>query len=71
MPKMKSNRAAAKRFHATGAGKIKRNKAYARHQLTCKTTKQKRGLRGPALADASTAKSIKKLLPYLGAKKLG
>ncbi|MDR2366509.1 MAG: 50S ribosomal protein L35 [Deltaproteobacteria bacterium] len=66
MPKMKTNRAAAKRFKATGNGKIKRNKAYARHILTTKTTKQKRGLRSPATVDATNVKSIKKLLPYLG-----
>lgn len=45
MPKMKSNRGASKRFKATGSGKIKRNKAYASHILTKKTTKRKRGLR--------------------------
>ncbi|MDR0354921.1 MAG: 50S ribosomal protein L35 [Deltaproteobacteria bacterium] len=66
MPKMKSNRAAAKRFKATATGKIKRNRAYARHILTTKTTKQKRGLRAPATVDSSNAKSVKKLLPYLG-----
>jgi large subunit ribosomal protein L35 len=65
MPKMKSNRAAAKRFTSTARGKVKRNKAYARHILTTKTTKQKRGLRAPSLVDRSNIKSIKKLLPYL------
>ncbi|MDR1050960.1 MAG: 50S ribosomal protein L35 [Deltaproteobacteria bacterium] len=66
MPKMKSNRGACKRFKTTGSGKVKRSKAYARHILTTKTTKQKRGLRGPALVDSANMKSIKKLLPYLG-----
>ncbi|MDR1546363.1 MAG: 50S ribosomal protein L35 [Deltaproteobacteria bacterium] len=66
MPKMKSNRGAAKRFKATGAGKIRRNRAYARHILTTKTTKQKRGLRKAATVDSANAKSVKKLLPYLG-----
>lgn len=68
MPKMKSNRGAAKRFKATASGKVKRSKAYARHMLTCKTTKQKRGLRSATLVDASSIGSIQKLLPYLGAK---
>jgi len=68
MPKMKSNRGAAKRFKVTAAGKVKRSRAYARHILTNKTTKQKRGLRSPALVDDSNVASIKKLLPYLGAK---
>lgn len=45
MPKLKSNRGAAKRFKATGGGKIRRYKAYASHLLTGKTTKQKRRLR--------------------------
>jgi large subunit ribosomal protein L35 len=66
MPKMKSNRSAFKRFKATGTGKVKRNKAYARHILTTKTTKQKRGLRSPAIVDHSNMRSIKKLLPYIG-----
>ncbi|MDR1079950.1 MAG: 50S ribosomal protein L35 [Deltaproteobacteria bacterium] len=67
MPKMKTNRAAAKRFRATASGKIRRNKAYARHILTTKTTKQKRGLRSKSLVNSANVKSVKKLLPYLGA----
>jgi large subunit ribosomal protein L35 len=66
MPKMKTNRSAAKRFKATADGKVKRNKAYARHILTSKTTKLKRGLRSSAFVDSANIKSIKKLLPYLG-----
>ena len=42
MPKMKTSRAAAKRFKVTGSGKLKRNKAYKSHILTKKTTKRKR-----------------------------
>jgi len=45
MPKMKSNRGAAKRFKKTANGKIKRKKAYLRHILTKKTSKRKRALR--------------------------
>ena len=45
MPKMKTKRAAAKRFKVTGTGKIKRFKAYKRHILTKKSTKRKRDLR--------------------------
>ncbi|MDR2141717.1 MAG: 50S ribosomal protein L35 [Deltaproteobacteria bacterium] len=66
MPKMKTNRAAAKRFHATATGKVRRYKAYARHILTSKTAKQKRGLRAHSLVDPTNLKSIAKLLPYLG-----
>ncbi|MDR1486415.1 MAG: 50S ribosomal protein L35 [Deltaproteobacteria bacterium] len=66
MPKMKTNRAAAKRFRSTGTGKVRRYKAYARHILTSKTTKQKRNLRSAATVDSTNLKSIKKLLPYIG-----
>ena len=65
MPKMKTNRGAAKRFKATGSGKIVRNKAYASHILTKKTTKRKRGLRKSDLVDDSNIKGIKRILPYI------
>ncbi len=65
MPKMKTNRGAAKRFKKTGSGKIKRNKAFASHILTKKSTKRKRGLRKGDLVDPSNVKSIKKILPYM------
>lgn len=65
MPKMKTSRAAAKRFSATGSGKLKRNKAYKRHILTKKTTKNKRNLRHPAMVDETNVKTMKKILPYL------
>ena len=65
MPKMKTNRGAAKRFKATGSGKIVRNKAFASHILTKKTTKRKRGLRKSDLVDESNVKGIKRILPYI------
>ena len=65
MPKMKTSRAAAKRFKLTGTGKLKRNKAYRRHILTKKTTNNKRNLRKAAMMDASNVKQMKKILPYL------
>jgi large subunit ribosomal protein L35 len=65
MPKMKTNRGAAKRFKKTGTGKIKRNKAYTSHILTKKSTKQKRGLRKSGLVDSANAKAIRKILPYM------
>lgn len=65
MPKMKTNRGAAKRFKMTGSGKIKRNKAYSSHILTKKSTKRKRGLRQSDLVSASDYKGIKKILPYM------
>ena len=65
MPKIKTKRAAAKRFSTTGTGKLKRNKAYKSHILTKKTTKRKRNLRQPAITDATNVKNMKKILPYL------
>ena len=65
MPKIKTNRAAAKRFKATGTGKLKRGKAYRRHILTKKTTKTKRNLRKPAMTDQTNVKNMKKILPYM------
>jgi large subunit ribosomal protein L35 len=65
MPKMKTNRGAAKLFKTTGTGKIKRNKAYSSHILTKKSTKRKRNLRQSGLVDSANAKAIKKILPYM------
>ena len=49
MPKIKTNRAAAKRFKVTGTGKLKRNKAYKSHILTKKSTKRKKPRRNRKL----------------------
>ena len=65
MPKMKTSRAAAKRFKVTGKGKLKRNKAYKRHILTKKTTKTKRNLRKATMTDETNVKNMKKILPYM------
>ena len=65
MPKIKTNRAAAKRFKVTGTGKLKRSKAYKRHILTKKTKKTKRNLRKAAMTDSTNVKNMKKILPYL------
>ena len=65
MPKIKTNRAAAKRFKKTGTGKLVRNKAYKSHILTKKSTKRKRNLRKPTVTDATNVKNMKKVLPYL------
>ena len=62
MPKMKSNRSAAKRFRLTATGKVRRNHAFARHILTKKTRKRKRRLRHTAMVSAADTPRIKKLL---------
>ena len=58
MPKMKSNRGAAKTFKKTASGKFKRNKAYLSHILTSKSTKRKRNLRKTTLVDKSQQKRV-------------
>lgn len=65
MPKIKTNRAAAKRFKKTATGKLKRNKAYKSHILTKKSTKRKRNLRHATITDATNVKNMKKVLPYI------
>ena len=65
MPKIKTSRAAAKRFKVTGTGKLKRAKAYKSHILTKKTQKRKRNLRKATVLDQSNVKNMKKILPYL------
>lgn len=64
MPKMKTKKAAAKRFSVTGSGRIKHKKAGRRHILTNKNTKRKRQLREDALVSKSEERNIKRLLPY-------
>ena len=65
MQKMKTKRAAAKRFKVTGTGKLVRNKAYKRHILTKKSTKRKRNLRKAAMTDKTNSKVMSKILPYM------
>jgi large subunit ribosomal protein L35 len=65
MPKIKTNRGAAKRFKLTGTGKVRRRRAGLRHILTSKSAKQKRRLRRPDLAAKANEKTIKRLIPYL------
>ena len=65
MPKMKTNRGAAKRFKKTGTGKIVRRKAFANHILTKKKTKRKRGLRKADLVHATNQKGVEQLIPYM------
>jgi large subunit ribosomal protein L35 len=64
MPKLKTNRGAAKRFRRTAKGGYKRSQSYRSHILTKKSSKRKRQL-GKTLrvADADT-KAVRKLLPY-------
>jgi large subunit ribosomal protein L35 len=62
MPKMKSNRGAAKRFRKTANGKIKRKQAHLRHILTKKSRKRKRQLRKSSLVSKEDTARIRRLL---------
>ena len=64
MPKLKTNKGAAKRFGKTSTGKVKRRKAFASHILTKKSTKRKRSLRTSTFVDKTNSKAIKRLVPY-------
>ena len=63
--KLKTKRAAAKRFKLTGTGKLVSNKAFKSHILTKKSTKRKRNLRKDIVVDHTNEKVMKKILPYL------
>jgi large subunit ribosomal protein L35 len=65
MPKIKTNRGAAKRFRKTASGKIRRNKAFTSHILTSKSTKRKRNLRHSGLVAPADERNIRQLIPYL------
>ena len=63
MPKQKTHRGAAKRFHRTASGKIKRNKAYKSHILTKKNSKRKRQLDMPTLVSSADRRRVERMLP--------
>jgi large subunit ribosomal protein L35 len=65
MPKIKTNRGAAKRFRKTGTGKIRRNKAFTSHILTKKSTKRKRDLRQSVIVSKADSRNIAQLIPYM------
>jgi len=64
MPKMKTNRGAAKRFRKA-AGGFKRNQSHRRHILTKKSTKRKRQLRTPSLVASVDTRMVSRMLPYV------
>ncbi len=64
MPKMKTKRAAAKRFEATGSGKFRRRKQNLRHILTKKNAKRKMRLGQGAIVDGANEKAVRRMLPY-------
>lgn len=64
MPKLKTNKGAAKRFKKTASGKIKRRKPLKNHILTKKTRKRKRNLRQATLVHKSDMDRVEAMLPY-------
>lgn len=64
MPKLKTNKAAAKRFKATGTGKLKRSRANKQHILGKKSPKRKRKLRRLAVVSKANEHQMKRMLPY-------
>ncbi|HET6586703.1 MAG TPA: 50S ribosomal protein L35 [Oleiagrimonas sp.] len=65
MPKIKTNRAAAKRFRKTATGKFKAGHAFKSHILTKKSTKRKRGLRATNHVQDCDTRNVRRMLPYV------
>ncbi|MBW4653727.1 MAG: 50S ribosomal protein L35 [Kaiparowitsia implicata GSE-PSE-MK54-09C] len=65
MPKLKTRRAAAKRFRKTGSGKIARRKAFKNHLLQHKSSLRKRRLSQVAIVNERDAENVELMLPYL------
>lgn len=64
MPKIKTRRAAAKRFKVTGSGEFKRAKAFKQHILEKKSPARKRSLRKAAMVSKADYERVTKMLPY-------
>ena len=64
MPKLKTNRGAAKRLTKTAGGKFKRSQAFRNHILTKKSTKRKRQLRESLMVHSADQAAVRRLLPY-------
>lgn len=64
MPKLKTNRMAAKKFSVSKNGKVKRAKAFRRHHTGKKSAKRKRQLSAPGLVAKTDVKAIRRLIPY-------
>jgi len=64
MPKMKTRKAAAKRYSVTGSGKVKYKRQGLRHILSKKSTKRKRGLRKAGILSPAETARARQLLPY-------
>ena len=64
MPKMKTNRGAAKRFARTASGRFRHKQSHLRHILTKKSAKRKRQLRKRDIVEDVDAPAVRRMLPY-------
>lgn len=64
MPKLKTNRGAAKRFKRTGKGGFKRGQSHLRHILTKKSSKRKRHLGETLQVHSADVALVRRMLPY-------
>ena len=64
MPKMKTKRAAAKRFKTTGSGRIRRPTAGKQHRMRFKPANRLRKLKKNSMVDERDERRIRRLLPY-------
>jgi len=64
MPKMKTNRGAAKRFGRTASGRFKHKQSHLRHILTKKSSKRKRDLRKRDIIEPCDTETVRRMLPY-------
>ena len=64
MPKLKTHKGAAKRFHKTATGKVKRGRSHLRHILTSKSTKRKRKMRSGGLVSDGDLAKVLRMIPY-------
>lgn len=65
MPKLKTNKSAAKRFKKTATGRFKRGHSHLRHILTKKPRKRKRHLRGTTMVHETDTGRIRQMMPYV------
>jgi large subunit ribosomal protein L35 len=65
MPKLKTNKSAAKRFKKTASGGFKRGHSHLRHILTKKSTQRKRQLRGTTMVHETDTDRIRQMMPYI------
>lgn len=64
MPKLKTNRGAAKRFARTASGRFRHKQSHLRHILTKKSAKRRRKLRKRDIVEAQDSESVRRMLPY-------